>query len=161
MSLLTQPLREEHDRLVPDIVGIRMVADMVGEVSLPVLRVALGDVYEFLTNRLLPHAMAEDRVVYPAVGKLIGAPQATATMRREHVEVARLAEELEAIRMELDGPVITSLQERALRRVLYGLYALLRAHLAEEDDVYLPILETGLSQEEAREMFEAMHDGPR
>lgn len=156
-----QPLREEHDRLVPDIVGIRMVADLVGEVSLPALRIALGDVYEFLTNRLIPHAMAEDRVLYPAIGRIIGAPEAMASMRWEHVEVARLAEELEAIRMELDGPVITSLQERALRRVLYGLYALLRAHLAQEEDVYLPILETGLSQEEAREMFEAMHDGAR
>lgn len=45
---------------------------------------------------------------------------------------------------------------KALQRVLYGLYALVKVHFAKEEEVYLPILEERLSPEEAREMFEAM-----
>jgi len=159
MVKLTRPLRELHDELTPDVEAIRLVADSVGEVELEALREEVGEVYEFLAYRLIPHAIEEDRVVYPVVGRVLGSPEAVATMRRGHVEVARLAEELEALRMELSNPVITPLQERALRRVLYGLYALLKAHIAQEEDVVLHILDERLSPSEAREVCDAMRSG--
>jgi iron-sulfur cluster repair protein YtfE (RIC family) len=40
--------------------------------------------------------------------------------------------------------------------VLYGLSAVIRVHFAKEEEIYLPILDAGLTPEEAHRMFEAM-----
>jgi len=47
-------------------------------------------------------------------------------------------------------------QLQALRRVLYGLSAIIKVHFAKEEEVYLPILDARLSAAEASQMFEAM-----
>jgi hypothetical protein len=86
----------------------------------------------------------------------MGAPEATATMSRDHVEVGRLTDELAALREALIGETIDAAQARALRRTLYGLYALVKVHFAKEEEVYLPMLDARLAPDEARAMFEAM-----
>jgi hypothetical protein len=40
--------------------------------------------------------------------------------------------------------------------VLYGLHALIGEHFAEEEEVYLPLLEERLTPEEARALFRDM-----
>jgi iron-sulfur cluster repair protein YtfE (RIC family) len=52
-------------------------------------------------------------------------------------------------------------QWRALQRALYGLYAVVRLHFAKEEEVYLPVLDAGLSPEDATEMFRAMHEAAK
>jgi hypothetical protein len=47
-------------------------------------------------------------------------------------------------------------QEKALRRALYSLSAVVRVHFAKEEEIYLPILDAGLTPKEAHRMFEAM-----
>ncbi|HET9918312.1 MAG TPA: hemerythrin domain-containing protein [Ktedonobacteraceae bacterium] len=110
----------------------------------------------FLSQHLLPHAQAEERALYPVVGRLIGASEATATMSRDHVEVGRLTEELGSLRSHLVGTSMSASQERALRCVLYGLIALVSVHFAKEEEIYLPILDARLTAEEATRLFEAM-----
>jgi len=83
----------------------------------------------------------------------MGAPEATATMRHDHVEIAGLAEELDAIAPELEGPSLPLEVEHALRRILYGLYVLIKVHFVEEEEIYLPLLEDRLDEAEAREMI--------
>ncbi len=46
--------------------------------------------------------------------------------------------------------------ENGLRRVLYGLHAVVSLHFAKEEEVYLPILEARLTPHEADTMFAAM-----
>ena len=74
-----QPLREEHQGLVPHIDALRTAGDAVGEVDLPTLRALVDDSEEFLTRHLIPHAEAEDAALYPEVQRVLGAPEATAT----------------------------------------------------------------------------------
>ncbi|HEY6410535.1 MAG TPA: hemerythrin domain-containing protein, partial [Ktedonobacteraceae bacterium] len=87
---------------------------------------------------------------------LMGAPGATATMSRDHVEIGRLTEELASHKLQLSEKTISESQEKALRRVLYSLYAIVKLHLAKEEEIYLPLLDARLPQSEARDMFEAM-----
>ncbi len=156
MSTLTQPLRDEHKELFPHIEQLRKVADMIGDVPAPTLVPAIDEVYDFLAHHLIPHAQAEDRALYPVVGQVMGAPEAPDTMRRDHVEVGQLVQELRSIRAQLSTDDLTDAQAKALRRVLYGLYTLVKVHFAKEEEVYLPILDARLGLEAAREMFEAM-----
>lgn len=156
MSRLTQPLRDEHQELLPHIEALRAVADSVGEVPVAVLQQKIDATYEFLTHHLMPHAQVEEAVLYPTVATVLGSPEATATMSRDHSEISRLTTELAFLRSQLAGAVITGAVEKALRRVLYGLYTLIRLHFAKEEEVYLPLLDARLPPDEAHRMLAAM-----
>jgi hemerythrin-like domain-containing protein len=162
MAIVTQPLRDEHKDLWPHVEVLRTTADSVGEVPLEMLRRTVDEAYDFLARHLIPHAQAEERALYPVVQKVMGAAEATATMSRDHVEVGRLTEELSALRRQLAGAAsIATPQAKALRRVLYGLYALVKVHFAKEEEVYLPLLDARLSPVEAQHMFEAMEEAAK
>ena len=151
MNTLTQPLRDEHKELIPHIEQILTVANCIPEASLQQIGDGVSEVYEFLAYHLIPHAQAEEAALYPAVQKVLGSPDSTRTMSRDHVEVGRYVDELANLRQE-----ITPQNFKGLQRVLYGLYALVKVHFAKEEEVYLPILDERLSPEEAQEMFETM-----
>jgi predicted enzyme related to lactoylglutathione lyase/iron-sulfur cluster repair protein YtfE (RIC family) len=156
MTTITEPLRNEHAHLLPHIEALRGIADQVGDVSVQSLGQEIDGAYAFLTRHLIPHAEAEDEVLYPAVERAMGAPGATATMRRDHVEVRRLTDELGSLRPALAGVELDAQRARALRRVLYGLHALVMVHFAKEEEIYLPLLDQRLSAEDARELFASM-----
>jgi hemerythrin-like domain-containing protein len=156
MTLLTQQLRDEHRDLLPHVEMLRTVADEIGEAPISSLRHGVDAIYAFLTFHLLSHAQAEERALYLMVGKLMGASEATATMSRDHSEIVRYTEELSALRSRLDDTNAGVSEEKALRRILYGLYAIVKVHFAKEEEIYLPILDTRLTPEKAAHMFEKM-----
>lgn len=156
MLQITRPLREEHQELFPHIEFLRAVADMVGEIPTTALRHELDAAYDFLLHHLIPHAEAEDAALYPVVDEVMGAPEATATMRRDHVEIARLVRDLDRLRMQMGNDNLTDVQAKTLRRILYGLYTLIQVHFAKEEEIYLPLLDKHISPEKAHEIFEAM-----
>ncbi len=156
MALITQPLRSEHQQLLPHIEELCAAADAAGEMPRDLLRARIDDALHFLHDHLIPHARAEDQALYPAVAKAMGAPEATATMSRDHEEVTRLTDELAALRATLTGPAPDPTQINAIRRVLFGLYTLVKVHFAKEEEIYLPLLDARLTPEEAQRMFTAI-----
>ena len=156
MKTLTQPLRDEHKELYPQVDRILKLAEKINETPASGIREDVEAVYDFLAYHLKPHAEAEEAALYPVVQKVLGSPDATKSMSRDHVEVGRYIEELSYLRNTLNGQVLTTPQVIALRRILFGVYALLKVHFAKEEEVYLPILDRNLTPESAQEMFEAM-----
>lgn len=156
MSMLIQALRQEHKELLPHIEKLRAVADMVGDAPIDAVRQGVEDVYAFLVHHLIPHAEAEERALYPAVARLMGAPEAIKTMSRDHIEVGHLTEELRGLRPALAAKTLDAAQANALRRVLYGLHALVKVHFAKEEEIYLPILEARLTEQDARALLNEM-----
>ena len=156
MATLPQVVREEHKELIARIELLRTLADSIGSASAESIREGVGQAYTFLIHQLIPHAQAEEQVLYPTVARLLRAVEATDTMSRDHLEVIRLTEELEALRLHLFYAPLNESDEQALRRVLYGLYAIIKLHLAKEEEIYLPILEAHLPSEEVDRMVEAM-----
>lgn len=156
MPMPMQPLKDEHKELMPHIEELRVAADSVGEVSPEELQKAVEKAYEVLTHHLIPHATAEDKALYPMVERVMQAPQATATMKRDHVEVGKLTKELAILKEQILTAPTSDWVMKELRRVLYSLYAVLKMHLAKEEEIYLPLLDKGLTPSEARRMFEMM-----
>jgi iron-sulfur cluster repair protein YtfE (RIC family) len=158
---VTEPLREEHRHLFPHVDQLAVAGDAVGRASADEVQAGVEEAYGFLTGHLIPHATVEDEALYPEVDRLIGArggTRATDTMRRDHVEVVRLTERLGELREPLHRGVA---DENELRRVLYGLYALVSLHFAKEEEVYLPLLDRELTAAEALILFERMEDAGR
>ncbi len=156
MTTLTQPLRDEHKELYPHVENLKLTGLAVHGVLNQASLEKIDEAITFLTAHLLPHAQAEEAALYPAVQKVMRAPQATATMSRDHVEVERLTEELTQLRGQLEEGEIGAGKANELKRLLYGLYTLVKVHFAKEEEVYLPLLDERLSQAEAEELFEAM-----
>lgn len=153
MKNLTQPLRDEHKELIPHIERILEVANGIPDAPIATIRDGVREVYEFLAYHLVPHAQAEDAALYPAVQRALGSADATHTMSRDHEEVGRYIEELSLLKES-----ISPQNFKALQRVLYGVYALVKVHFAKEEEVYLPILENWLTPEQAAELFEKMEN---
>ncbi len=156
MASVTQPLRDEHRELLPHIESLCAAADSVKAAAPAAILEEVDEAIEFLAAHLIPHALAEDAALYPVVGETMGARQATATMSRDHVEVGRMTQELKTLRRALGDAPLTDFQARELRRLLYGLYAIVKLHFAKEEEIYLPLLDEKLSEAEAGLMFEAM-----
>lgn len=161
MAQFMQPLHEEHQEFLPHIEQMKMVADAVENTPLAALQREIDDVLTFLVRQLLPHAQAEECALYPVVEKVLGAKGATATMSRDHIAIGRFIEELSDLRPHLQGERLEVYQEQALRRMLYGLFALVTVHFAKEEEIYLPLLEEHLTEDSARSLLEALERAAR
>lgn len=129
MALPTQPFHDEHAALLDHIEHIRQVAGNLDDVSLDERRAMLERILAFLRGTLLPHARAEEEVLYPEWSRLIGSPHAAAPMIHDHRAIVARTEALAAA-----DPA--DLQQ--LRELLYGLYALISVHFGKEEDIQLP-----------------------
>lgn len=156
MPASMRPIRDEHRALQSEIMALRTTADQVGTVAIDELSTLIDARVRFLRDDLKPHAEVEDDVVYPIVAQLLGSTGAVDTMRRDHTEIVRLAEELQRARERLMLGALDEQGRNDLRTLLYGLFAVVSLHFTKEEDVYLPLLERGLSEAEAAAMFRDM-----
>jgi hypothetical protein len=108
--------------------------------------VTLRDADGFLQDTLLPHEDAEDSVLYPALARPLGSPEATATMSRMHAEIHRLSQRLHSHReiAEAAGSV-TAEQSDDLLACLYGLHALLCLHFVQEEENFFVLVPTAVN----------------
>jgi heavy metal translocating P-type ATPase len=132
-------LRNEHRGLAPSIARIRALADGLG--SMPPAR-ALDELHQirsFLTGTLIPHEESEDREVFPLLAGALGNDDATAALHRTHTEIFHLVRFMDRLVAEIpeEGPGPEDLTD--LRRVLYGLDAILRLHMAQEEELYVAL----------------------
>ena len=138
---LGQRFRSEHRELLMVLDRLRQVADGLDRLPPPQALAEVATVHQFLVERLLPHEEAEDALLYPAVAALVGGDDPTAPMSRAHAEIAHLTRLLGGVLADLGpgGPEAEDLTD--LRRILYGVHAILRLHFAQEEEAYLSRLD--------------------
>ena len=90
----------------------------------------------FVLERLPEHEEEEEAIVDPVVAQAMGGEDPLASMARAHLEISHLGRIYRQLVAELpeEGPSADDLMD--LRRVLYGLYAILRLHFAQEEEAY-------------------------
>jgi iron-sulfur cluster repair protein YtfE (RIC family) len=125
----TEPLRREHEELLSHIDHLGQAAREVARLDRAERELLVGRILDFLTGTLVPHAEAEEKVLYPEWAKLIGFDAAPVPMVHDHEAIVARVERLE--RADIDD--VDTLQE-----LLYGLYALIGTHFRKEEDIQLP-----------------------
>lgn len=152
----TEPLRSEHRDLLPHLLALDTAANDAATWDRDTAVATLGDLVGFLRGHLVPHATAEEAVLYPAVEEAMGAPGATATMRADHVEIVaridRLAESAAAVEHRWPDADLA----RDVAHQLVGLSAILQLHFSKEEDVLLPVLDASLDAGAAAALFTRM-----
>jgi hypothetical protein len=125
-------LRAEHDAVLPVIDQIRTVADGLSthERDLRPSRVLL----ERLETELLPHERADEAGLVPVVARALGGSEATAAMSRTHAEIEHQIVRLHRLLTDIDNDTVQPEDITELRRLLYGLYAVLQLHNAQEEE---------------------------
>jgi heavy metal translocating P-type ATPase len=132
---------DEHLRLRGDLEHIRDAADALG-VEPPAEALArVQAVHQFLLEELLPHEEAEDSELYPVLARVLGGSDPTGTMSRAHAEISHLIHRLSRLLDDIPGEGVDIHDIQELRRTLYGLYAILRLHFAQEDEGYFSLVE--------------------
>jgi len=135
-SNVGERFRHEHREFMPWLARIRAAADRLDALTPSEARTELEQIRWFLMVRLVRHEEEEEAAVYPVVSKLMGGEDPMGTMARAHLEIEHLARVYVHLLDDLppDGPDADDLVD--LRRVLYGLHAILRLHFAQEEEAY-------------------------
>jgi heavy metal translocating P-type ATPase len=133
---LSDQLRSEHERLIPQLDRVRQVADDLDAQTSDQAMQSLEDISIFLVDEILPHEEADEHHVYPRMAELLPGEDPMATMSRGHREIFHL---VEVLRRQIDGlppggPGPEDVLD--LRRTLYGLHAVLRLHFDQEEELY-------------------------
>jgi hypothetical protein len=125
----TEPFRKEHEQLLDHIEHIGQAAREMPRLS-DEERAALRErILGFLRGTLVPHAKAEEEVLYPEWSRLLGFADAAAPMIHDHEAIVARIDELARVDVhDVD----------ALQALLYGLYALISVHFRKEEDLQLP-----------------------
>ena len=135
---------------------MRRLADRIDDLSAADLGEALTHVLSFLEDFVLPHTIAEEGVLYPAVALAMGSSQATATMSRDHLEIARRTSQLRYLIKQCRRQGSRRVH-RDIRRTLYAIDAITSLHLDEEEEIYLPLLEGFLTDRAAADLMASFH----
>ncbi|MBX7433090.1 cadmium-translocating P-type ATPase [Mycobacterium sp. Y57] len=131
----------EHDELRDTLGIIRDSADRLvdGGADAGALE-SLIAAQALITGRIVPHELAEETELYPALARPLGSGEATATMSRTHAEIQRLADRIAAhVGLARSEGAIQPEQVDDLLACLYGLYALLRLHFVQEEESYFTL----------------------
>ncbi|MDA1062485.1 MAG: hemerythrin domain-containing protein, partial [Chloroflexi bacterium] len=85
---------------------------------------------------VLPHERVDERELHPELAAALPGDDPLAAMSRSHSEIFHLVRMLDDLRADAgeEGLAVELLPD--LRRVLYGLYAVLRLHFAQEEELY-------------------------
>jgi len=125
-------LRAEHDAVLPLIEQIRSSADRLSTHNRDLAPVRA--LLKRLECELLPHERADEELLVPLVSRALGGTDATAAMSRTHAEIEHQVGKLRRLFLALDNEQTQPEDVVELRRLLYGLYAVLRLHNAQEEE---------------------------
>jgi len=132
-------VEHEHRDLVRGINRIHEVACEIGRRATPELSVHVLDVLHWFDTNLEPHMAWEEAMLYPEIDHRAGTPWATRLSRFDHHQMREMAARLRACQHDL-GHRAGSDPKADLRCRLFGLEALLLAHVEREERFLIPIL---------------------
>jgi len=136
-------LRREHDAVLATVERIRSVADALSTQDSdlrPARRLLV-----LLESELLPHERDEEALLVPLVARALAGTDATAALSRTHAEIEQQVSRLRRLLASLRDDGVTHEDVVALRRLLYGLYGVVRLHNALEEEGAFSLVPTATS----------------
>ena len=130
-------LRDEHESLSDLVEAVRLVAD---QLSVGDQVTQVGSLVHRLQGELLPHEQHEETSLVPVLARALGGQDPTGSLSRTHVEIEHRIARLSRLVAEIGSDALTPDDVLELRRDLYGLYAILTLHNAQEEESAFSLL---------------------
>jgi heavy metal translocating P-type ATPase len=133
---LAQSLASAHRALRPQVGELATLAARLESLPGPEARAQLERLRDMLEKELLPHEREEQAMAYPVIGRMLKAEDPTGPLIQTHHEIHRLTRLFGRLvaHLPVEGPAREDCRD--LRRVLYGLHAILCLHFAQEEELY-------------------------
>ncbi|SDO16538.1 ATPase, P-type (transporting), HAD superfamily, subfamily IC/heavy metal translocating P-type ATPase [Nakamurella panacisegetis] len=133
-------LRAQHEAVLPVVELVCTVADGLSDdnADLAPVRALLHR----LEAELLPHERADEQELVPLVARALGGSDSTAGLSRTHAEIEHQINRLHRLVTGTEATDAAGGDVVELRRLLYGLYAILRLHNAQEDEGAITLVST-------------------
>jgi heavy metal translocating P-type ATPase len=138
-AALAKRFHGEHEAIRADIEEVRAAAEALDAAAPAAAMAQVRHACRLLVTEVGPHEDAEQRKLYPALDRMLGGPDATATMSRAHAEIAHQIRRLSQLLEDIGTGPPDQVDVADLRGLLYGLYAILRLHTAQEEESYLSL----------------------
>ncbi|WP_442877652.1 hemerythrin domain-containing protein [Dactylosporangium sp. AC04546] len=137
---VAQELYAQHTAVRPLVERIRAVADDLGTTAADLTPVR--DLVDRLDTELLPHERAEEEQLLPIVARALGGPDPVGALSRTHAEIEH---QIRRLRRALPDPGERPEPEDVvdLRAGLYGLYAVMQLHNAQEEENAFSLMPAG------------------
>jgi iron-sulfur cluster repair protein YtfE (RIC family) len=132
-------LEGQHAELRPLIAQVQRSADLLDGMDAASVRGHLEGLADQLETRLLAHEQEEETEIYPALSAAIGGGDPMAVLSGSHREIFHLVRLLRRQTGALAGDGADADDLRDIRRVLYGLHAILTLHMDQEEEIYQTI----------------------
>ena len=136
MKGMAQRLALHHRALRPKVGELAALAVRLDELPAAEARLQLERMQQMLEKELLPHEDDEQRTAYPLIEKILEGENPTGPLIQTHYEIRRLSRLFGRLVSQLPAPGPAREDLRDIRRVLYGLHAILTLHFAQEDELY-------------------------
>ncbi|HEX2808437.1 MAG TPA: hemerythrin domain-containing protein [Kineosporiaceae bacterium] len=138
------PLRQyssEHPALWPVVNRVRTAADGLDGGDPLVAMAEVKETHRLLVQVLLPYEAAEDTLLYPAVGRVLGGYDPTLPMSRTHAAIHHQVHLFGRLVVAIGAGEPTPEDLADLRPIMYGLHAVLALHFAQEEEGYFPLVD--------------------
>lgn len=128
----------DHQLVTQTVERVRSLADRLGGEG--------GDVADLhslvteLEEELIPHELAEEGELYPLLSKAMGGNQLLAGLSRTHSEIEHQVRKFRHMVEAIGAGPLESDDLLELRRLLYGLYGVMRLHNAQEEEELYSLL---------------------
>ena len=130
----------EHREMSKAVDRMHETACMVGSVSADELTRAVQHTLDWASGSLEPHMGWEESWLFPEIDRIADTPWATRMLRFEHQQIRQRTNRLRADQRLLHHEPDHH-QVLELRCQLFGLEAVIRAHLEREEAVLFPLLD--------------------
>jgi iron-sulfur cluster repair protein YtfE (RIC family) len=138
-SNLARRFQTEHLAVRADLDRILSVANALPSMKAGQALAEVHSVHKLLVEEVEPHEQAEEEILYPALERVLGGREPTAPMSRAHVEIAHQIRRLGQLLDDIGGSEPDGDDLDEIRRLLYGLHAILRLHTVQEEESYLSL----------------------
>ncbi len=139
-AVLGRNLEIEHLALRPHLDDLRQVADRL-DTGQPRTIEEVRLLHRWLVDDVLPHERREDTQLYPRLARVLGGSDPTGTLSRGHVEIEHHVYRLGRLVADIGDEPAEPDDIIEIRRVLYGLHAVLVLHFAQEEEGVFPLIE--------------------
>lgn len=136
-AAILQKVRDEHIMVRAALDALELAARACEVEGPPFDLVPARTAQRLLVEEVAPHEAGEEELLYPVLARLLGGTDRTSTMSRAHVEIAHRISQLGRLLDYIDPHAPDRADIVELRRLLYGLHAILELHTTQEDESYL------------------------
>jgi heavy metal translocating P-type ATPase len=129
-------LHRDHVKLGHDLDRLRSIADALDDATDANASALVEEANDIVQREVVAHERHDEGSVYPRIAKTLPHYPALSAMSRAHREILHLARLLARLVEDLPLEKIDRYLIRDAQRVIESIEALVRMHVAQEDDIY-------------------------